>query len=210
MANQKQFIALVWLLTLLQLVQTEDDFKPIFDGKTLNGWHMLPGGKWDVRDGMIVGTSLKSELNHGLLLSNDQYSDFEIRFKFCIITGNSGFYFRSEKVTSKVGVNGFQAEIDQSLNISGLYETGGRTWVIKPNPDQIETLYKKNDWNEMSVTAIGKDITVMLNGKKSVELKDDPGRLKGHFALQLHGGMAMEVMFKDLEIKDLSKSASKP
>ena len=44
-------------------------WKPIFDGKSLEGWHSLPGGKWEVRDGAIVGTSSSSESRHGLLVS---------------------------------------------------------------------------------------------------------------------------------------------
>ena len=33
-----------------------------------------------------------------------------------------------------------------------------------------------------------------------MELKDDPGRLEGHLALQMHGGQDMHVQFKDIEI----------
>ena len=36
---------------------------------------------------------------------------------------------------------------------------------------------------------------------KSAELKDDPGRREGRFALQVHGGQDCEVWFKDIEIK---------
>ena len=53
----------------------------------------------------------------------------------------------------------------------------------------------------MTVTAQGKDITVTLNGVTTAELKNDPGRLEGHFGLQLHGGNDMHVEFKDIEIK---------
>jgi len=40
-----------------------------------------------------------------------------------------------------------------------------------------------------------------VNGIKSAEVKDDPGRREGRFALQVHGGMDCEVWFKDVEIK---------
>jgi hypothetical protein len=52
----------------------------------------------------------------------------------------------------------------------------------------------------MTVSAHGKNVVVHLNGTKTAEVKDDPGRLEGYFALQLHGGQDMEVMFKDIEI----------
>jgi len=180
--------------------ETAAGSKSLFDGKTLKGWHTLPGGSWQVKDGVIVGTSAKTERRHGLLVSDEQYSDFTVQFKFRVVKGNSGFYFRSEKVKSGVGVHGFQAEVDNSLNVAGLYETGKRGWVKQPDPKVTKAIYKPGEWNEMSITATGRNVVVRLNGTKTVELEDDPGRLKGHLAMQLHGGMDMEVMFKDIEL----------
>ena len=176
-------------------------FTPLFDGKTLKGWHALPGGSWQVKDGLLVGTSAKTERRHGLLVSDRAYDDFVVRLKFRVVSGNSGFYFRSEKVPGPVGVHGFQAEVDRTAMTGGLYETGGRTWVAQPDPKTTRGLYKPGEWSEMSVTAVGRYVAVRLNGKKTAELRDDPGRLRGHFAVQLHGGMDMEVQFKDIEIR---------
>jgi len=181
--------------------EAPEAFKPLFDGKTLKGWHALPGGSWQAKDGLLVGTSEKSEQRHGLLLSDEAYGDFVVRFKFRVANGNSGFYFRSEKVPGPVGVHGFQAEVDMSPLTSGLYETGGRAWVRQPDAKVTGKLYKPGQWSEMTVTAVGRYVAVALNGTRTVELHDDPGRLRGHFALQLHGGMDMEVQFKDIEIR---------
>jgi len=182
-------------------VSAADGFVPLFDGKTLDGWHTLPGGKWEVKDGVIVGTSEKSESRHGLLVTDKTFSDFTVQTKFKVVKGNSGFYFRSEKVDHRVGVHGFQADVDNSNKVSGLYETGGRAWVKQPDPKLIEKIYKPDDWNQMTVTAVGGDITGSLNGHKTVEVQDDPGRRQGHIAFQLHGGTDMEVLFKDVVIR---------
>jgi len=179
----------------------KDGFVPLFDGKTLKGWHTLPGGKWEAKDGLIVGTSQKSEGRHGQLVSDKRYGDFVVRLKFRSIQGNSGLYFRVDKVDHAVGVFGFQAEIDPSNDVGGLYETGGRAWVVQPTPEQIKTYFKPGEWNTMMVSAQGRNVTVEVNGKKSAELKDDPGRLEGHLALQLHGGNDMYVEYKDIEIR---------
>ena len=184
--------------------EATDAFTPLFDGKTLAGWTPMPGGTWEVKDGAILGTSVRKERRHGLLMSDKEYSDFEIRCQFRVVKGDSGFYFRSEKVASNVGVNGFQAEVDNSKEVSGLYETGGRAWVVKPDKEVIKAIYKPGEWNELSVTAVGRNVVVRLNGTKTSELTNDKGRTKGHFAMQLHGGMDMEVMFKDIEIRDPS------
>ncbi len=174
--------------------------KSLFDGQTLKGWHTLPGGKWEVRDGVILGTSEKSDPRHGQLVSDKRYGDFTVRVKYKAVKGNSGLYFRVDKVDGPVGVHGFQAEIDPTNDVGGLYETGGRAWVSQPTLEQVKEYFKPGEWNEMSVSARGRRIVVHVNGHKSAELLDDPGRLEGHLALQLHGGMDMHVEFKDIEI----------
>ncbi len=178
-----------------------DEYQPLFDGKTLAGWHTLPGGSWEVADGVIVGTSEKSEKRHGLLVSDKLYSDFVVRLKFRVLKGNSGFYFRGQKVPGAVGIHGFQAEVDRSPKVGGLYETRGRAWVAQPDPNVTGKVYKPGEWTDLSVAAVGRYVVVEVNGKKTVELRDDPGRLIGHFALQLHGGQDMHVEFKDIEAR---------
>ncbi|MBI2477916.1 MAG: DUF1080 domain-containing protein [Planctomycetia bacterium] len=184
-----------------------DGFVPLFDGKTLDGWTPLPGGTWEVADGAIVGSQDSSEKRHGMLLSQKQYGDFIVRLKYKSLEGNSGFYFRVQKVDHAVSVKGFQAEIDaDGKDVGGLYETLGRAWVVQPKPEDIKTYYKDKDWNEMTVSAIGGDVTVTVNGVKTAVLKDDPSPREGYFGMQLHGGQNMHVLFKDVEIKELSGS----
>ncbi|MHC4477292.1 MAG: 3-keto-disaccharide hydrolase [Planctomycetota bacterium] len=180
---------------------------PIFDGKGLRRWHTLPGGNWEVKNGIITGTSSEEETRHGMLVTNFRFSDFTARLKFKARTGNSGFYFRADKVEEPVGVHGFQAEIDTRKDVGGLYETGGRGWVVKPTLEEFRKYYKLQQWNQMTVSAHGRRIVVHINGHKTADLKDDPGRLNGHLGLQLHGGQNMNVMFKDIEILQSEKRA---
>lgn len=177
------------------------EWTPLFNGEDLAGWHTKPGGAWKVVDGAIVGTSEASEKRHGLLVSDKAYGDFTIKLKFKVTHGNSGFYFRSTPADHTVGIKGFQAEVDRTMATGGLYETLGRAWVKKPDPEVMKKLYKPGAWTDMAVHAVGKQITVSINGQKVVELKNDPGAREGHFALQLHGGQRMEVAFKDLYLK---------
>ena len=108
---------------------------------------------------------------------------------------------RTEKTKTRVSVKGFQAEVDNSPEVGGLYETSLRAWVKKPDPKVIAKIVKKGAWTDLLVTAIGDDITVSLNGVLVTELLGDKKCLKeGHIALQLHGGQDMHVEFKDLAI----------
>ena len=193
-----KYIALLLITATAMLAA---DFKPIFDGKTLKGWTPAPGGKWEVKDGAIVGTSPKSERRHGILLTDKQYSDFIVKAKFRVHAGDSGFYFRAERVKSAVSVNGFQVEVDTSQETGGLYETGGRAWVHRPTAAVIKKRkYKKGEWTDLELSAIGGHIVVKINGVISTELKNDKSRRKGHIGLQLHGGQKMHVEFKEIVI----------
>jgi len=176
------------------------EWKPIFDGESLDGWHTQPGGEWKVEDGKIVGLSDADEKRHGLLVTDKVFDDFTARVQFKCIEGNSGFYFRIDEIPKGVHAHGFQAEIENSNAVGGLYETGGRAWVATPNEEEIANHYKPKEWNEMVVSAHGPRIVVHVNGYKAVEIHDEEGRKKGKLALQLHGGQDMYVEFKDISI----------
>lgn len=188
-----------------------EGFVPLFDGATLAGWKSLPGGRWEVADGAIVGTQQPTEKRHGQLISVRQFSNFVVRLKFKAVEGNSGLYFRVQRVDHPVAVKGFQAEIDAAGNdVSGLYETLGRAWVSRPTPEAVRQCFRAGQWNEMTVTAVEGSITVEVNGVKTAELTDDPGARRGHLALQLHGGQKMLVLFKDIEIRELAAAEPLP
>lgn len=179
---------------------------PLFNGKNLDGWHALPGGDWSVQDGQLVGKCSKDEPRHGLLVSDRRYKDFHIRVEFLSTLGNSGLYFRSEKVDHAFGLKGFQAEITpQGAPTGGLFETMGRKWVAHSDREQVSRVFKKNDWNTLEVIAIGGSIQVILNGAKVCEIKDDPGSPEGHLGLQLHGGQDLDVRFRKVEIKEITQ-----
>jgi hypothetical protein len=185
----------------------DDNFQPLFDGKSLDGLTPTPGGKWEVIDGAIVGTSDKSERRHGILLSDRRFSDFVVKARFRVISGDSGFYFRAGRVKSGVSVHGFQVEVDTSQETGGLYETGGRAWVHKPTAEVIKRRkYQPGEWTDLELSAIGEHIVVTINGVVTSELKKDKGRREGHFGLQLHGGQDMHVEFRDILIREIQQT----
>lgn len=187
---------------LVATAAAKDEWVPLFDGKTLDGWHTQPGGTWKVENGAIRGTSPSSEKRHGLLVSDDTYSDFTVRLKFRVTKGDSGFYFRSKEMPTVVAIRGFQVEVDSSAETGGLYETAGRAWVAKPDPKFVEKVYHPGEWSTLELQAEGPHLLVKINGTKITDIVDEKGARSGHFALQLHGGMEMEVEYKDIEIRE--------
>ena len=80
---------LVCLGALIFSTLAEEGFAPIFDGQTLNGWHVSAqtghsrasknetGGKWAVKQGAIVG-SQDIPGNGGIVITDEQFGDFEV------------------------------------------------------------------------------------------------------------------------------------
>ena len=194
----------LFLVTGVATQASDAKFKPLFNGKNLKGWEPTPGGKWEVKNGVIVGTSPKSERRHGILLTKKRFKDFVVKAKFRVLHGDSGFYFRVDRVKSGVSVHGFQVEIDETDETGGLYETGGRGWVHQPTAEVAKKrAYKKGEWSDLELMAKGGDITVKINGVVSTKLTNDKSRKQGHIGLQLHGSQVMHVEYKDIQLKPL-------
>ena len=194
----------LFLVTGVATQAADAKFKPLFNGKNLKGWEPTPGGKWEVKNGVIVGTSPKSERRHGILLTKKRFKDFVVKAKFRVLHGDSGFYFRVDRVKSGVSVHGFQVEIDETDETGGLYETGGRGWVHQPTAEVAKKrAYKKGEWSDLELTTKDGNITVKINGVVSTKLTNDKSRKEGHIGLQLHGGQVMHVEYKDIQLKPL-------
>ena len=63
--------------------------------------------------------------------------------------------------------------------------------------------------NEMTVSAHGGRVVVHVNGRRTAELRDDPGRREGRLGIQLHGGQEMRVEVRAVEVLTPRRSAGK-
>lgn len=193
-------LALAGTLLLPGLAAAEEGWKPLMDGKTLAGWHAVGDGHWTVEDGAFVGRADNEKL-YGLLVSDDTFKDFTVRFKFKCVSGDSGFYIRTI-IKEPEKAHGLQVQVGRTgSGVGGIYESYGRAWIDKPTAEEEKAVVKDDQWNDMTIDAHGPNVTVEVNGVKTAELKDDPSRPEGHFALQMHAGCVMLVMFKDIEIR---------
>jgi len=183
-----------------------DQFVPLFDGKSLDGWE---GNLkyWKVRDGMIVGDSPGIKHNE-FLCSKEEFGDFELRVTFRILgdeSKNSGIQFRSNRVPDSTEVSGYQADIGQQY-WGSLYDESRRNTVLVQAPaEELNKVVKKNDWNTYVIRCEGPRVTLTLNGLKTVDYieKEESVARSGVIGLQIHGGKALEAQFKDIGIKRL-------
>jgi hypothetical protein len=174
-------------------------WKPLFNGKDLTGWRIHGEEDWHVENKMIVGQSTTGK--YGYLATEGTYRDFALRVKFrCEAKGNSGVFFHS--TLEGTDIKGIQAEVDPNGNTAGLYESGGRGWLVKPD-SSLQKQFRQDEWNQMEITCIGNRITTRFNGEAGVEFIDPEPRFKeGVIALQIHSGGGVRVVWKDLLIRD--------
>ena len=103
-------------ITTSIFAQSNTDFTPIFDGKTLSGWVGDPK-YWRVEDGEIIGEVTPAtiiKVNTFLIYTKEQPADFELKAEYRISAkGNSGINYRSVRVdTLPYALKGYQADLD--------------------------------------------------------------------------------------------------
>ena len=184
-------------------------WKPLFNGKDLEGWSTVGSAVWRVEDGVIAGGQDGDPKRGGLLATKDAYQDFELTLEFLIDEHgkyNSGVYLRNDPGTARR--TGYQVNIGRGAAeeyCAGLYTDH---WLAKG--DEKDTIRKKLDWNKMHILARGAHIEVELNGVKVVDFTDpnapEKWLQKGVIGLQTYGaeGHAGWVKFRNIRIREIS------
>ncbi|MBI4902992.1 MAG: DUF1080 domain-containing protein [Acidobacteria bacterium] len=137
--------------------------EPLFNGRTLDGW--VPMGNpanshWVVKDGLLVNE------DHGAnLKSTRKFDDFKLHFEvLCPDHANSGFYLR------------------------GRYEVQLESEPLSSNPPErrIGSIYGRiapkeelprvaGQWETFDVTLVGRTVTVVRNGKTTIDHQEIEG-----------------------------------
>lgn len=196
--------ALLAAIGLTSLALGEEGFSPLFDGKTLDGWHG-DMSLWEVQDGMIVGSSEGATLTHNTFLSTKKsYKNFVLKIEFKLRNHNSGVQVRSQQRDDFV-VAGYQADIADKRYMGILYEERGRGILADVDPGEVAKHLKPDGWNEYVITCDGPRLKFELNGFTTVDYTEtsDVGAKEGIIALQLHQGPPMQVSFRNIRIKEL-------
>jgi len=176
--------------------------KSIFNGKDLSGWNIHGTEKWYVEKGELVCES-GPDKEYGYLSTDQKYKNFVLTLQFKQeADGNSGVFIRSD--IDGIKIKGWQIEVaPTNLHTGGIYESYGRGWLIKPEPEK-EKVLKQGEWNTLKIRAEGNKITSWLNGVQMVHLDDAKiGEADGFIALQIHSGGGIKVRWKDIRVAEL-------
>jgi hypothetical protein len=216
MKKYQFWVAAVMLATTLNSAVAqkakEAGWQSLFNGKDLTGWTQLNGkAKYEVKDGVIVGTSTVNTPN-SFLTTEKNYGDFILEMDVKVDNElNSGIQIRSlSKPEYQNGrVHGYQIEIDPSNRgwSAGIYDEARRGWLYPGdlNP-QAKTAFKRNEWNKYRIEAIGSTIRTFLNGVPVAHLIDDMTP-EGFICLQVHSigndpkKEGTQVRWKNIRIK---------
>jgi hypothetical protein len=163
----------------------------VVDGTSLAGWSQIGEGNWSIVEGTVQGKNGKA----GYIVSKDSYTDFEIRAEFWADEdANSGIFLRCED-RNKVGAdNCYEVNIFDKRP-DPIYGTGAIVDVAKVVPMPKAA----NRWNIYEITAQGDRLVVVLNGQKTVDVRDGKHR-SGPFALQSAAGT---IRFRNVQIRSL-------
>jgi len=162
----------------------------LLDGKSLDGWKRTGDANWRIEDGAAV-----ADKGNGYLVTPDLYEDFEIRAEFWVDSdANSGIFIRAQN-PAKIGadtayeVNIFDKRPDPSYGTGGIPNVAPTMVPIKVG----------GQWSTYDITAKGAQLTIVLNGVKTVDVRDTKFA-KGPFALQYGGGV---VKFRKVQIRPI-------
>lgn len=181
--------------------EKKEGFKPVLN-KSLKGWKG-DSRLWKIEKGVLIGSTDGVKISKNtFLISEREYGDFVLRAEFKLRNHNSGIQFRSTEMPEYV-VQGLQADIAYDNWTGSIYDEKGKRGVIVNGwKGKGEKFYKKDDWNQIELSAIGESIVIKINGQVTSELKDS-SKLAGVLAIQLHQGPDMKVEFRNVRLKEV-------
>jgi len=139
------------------------DPEPLFNGKDLAGWEPVNASApnhWVVKDGELVNEE------HGAnLKSTRKFDDFKLHIEYnCPDEGNSGVYLR--------GRYEVQVEYEKVDANDKFHSMGSIYSFIAP---AVELPRKPGTWESYDITLVGRHVTIVRNGVKTVDNQEIPG-----------------------------------
>jgi hypothetical protein len=173
-----------------QATSQDTGWVTLLDGTTLKGWNTTGNANWKVVDGAIEASS-----GTGMLVTPVNYANFELRVEFWVdAPANSGVFIRcSDPATINQGnayeVNIYDTRPDQTYATGAIVEVAPTSTPMKAG----------GKWNTFEIRAEGNHLTVIMNGTKTVDVRNDK-YARGPIALQYGAGV---VKFRSVKIRTL-------
>jgi azurin len=204
----------------------------LFDGKTLNGWHLFNRGNipsaWSVDSGLLICNPHAKNVKHGDLVTDRVYQDFELGFEWKISTaGNSGLFVNVQERPDlgTTFATGPEYQLLDDRNVSPDYLTNRShkaAAIFGVVVNESNTVPKSGEWNRSRIVQQNGKLTFWLNDVLTVrvDLKSEEWkRLVAasslskypEFGVAVNGHLALQdwtngVAFRNIKLKDLGQS----
>jgi hypothetical protein len=202
-------------INTLSKKEIQEDWKLLFDGKTLDGWMLVKPDSWIVEDGTI------SCKGGGYIWTKERFGDFILDLEYKVSPMcNSGVFFRTANLKDPV-----QTGIEmQVLDPASQKETGKNGCGSIYDCLAVSTnssMKPAGEWNRVIITCKDNLINIVMNDKKIIDMDlnkwTEPNKnldgtknkfnkalkdfsREGHIGFQDHGS---PVWYRSVKIKKL-------
>lgn len=222
-------LAIALLPAIVVTAEPSTESIALFDGETLDGWHMDVPAMDDnaevrqpfvVRDGNLVSLGTPG----GHLITDQQYKDYrlDVEYRFAAKPGNCGVLVHSSRLRRLYGM------FPQSIEVQMMHKNAGDFWCIGEDI-QVENMVERRgpqenwgvdgkkarrivnltdgsekprgEWNHMTIECLGDQVKVWVNGDL-VNHGTDCTASEGRIALQAEGS---EVEFRKVELTPIDQ-----
>jgi azurin len=212
--------------------EKKDGWTLLFDGKTINGWHLFNKGTipsaWSVDSGRLICNPHAKDVKHGDLVTDEVYQDFDVRFEWKISrAGNSGLFInvqeRPELATTFSTGPEYQLLDDKNVAPDYLKNpTHKAAAIFGVVPNNSNSMPKPGEWNQSRILQQNGKVTFWLNDVQTVQVDLQSAEWKNlvalsslskypEFGVAVSGHLAVQdwtngVAFRNIKIKELSKA----
>ncbi|MEM6832816.1 MAG: DUF1080 domain-containing protein [Pseudomonadota bacterium] len=171
----------------------------LLDATTAEAFKNLGDSNWRMEDGAMVADAGTAP---SYLVSTERFADFSLHVEFyASADANSGVFIRCQEPGRITDTNCYEVNIfDQRPDPS--YSTGAIVRHVEVGTSSSSGAPKAGGrWNTFEITAIGRDITVVLNGEVTARLRSGLFT-QGHIALQHAAGV---IKFRKMVLKPVGE-----
>ncbi len=170
--------------------QDQMQWTSLLAADNLDNWDRTGDANWQMVDGIA-----EADMGFGHLVTRESYDDFVLRAEFWVDDiANSGVFIRCSDPAMPSPRSCYEVNIyDQRPDPT--YGTGG----IPRHAQVFDLPTIGGQWNTYEITAQGDHIVVILNGRRTVDIRDST-YASGPITLQYGAGI---VRFRKVDVRPL-------
>jgi hypothetical protein len=187
--------------------EVEPGFKSLFDGKSFDGWKTAEENKetWKIEDGALVAHGERCHLYY--VGDEKPFKNFHLKVDVMTKPGsNGGIYFHTKYQPRDWPRGGFECQVNNTH--SDWIKTGSLYGLV----NVAQSAAQDDKWWTEEIIVKGKNVAVLIDGKKIFEYNEPPGAQagssfarklgEGTFALQGHDPNST-IYYKNIRVMRL-------